>query len=128
MNLNEFLKEYTAKNDNALDVWCDWFCSEKALVNRTKNLGGTAKKIAKLIDTKDVEVYFKNCCPCRGGLYDVIGMYVGDEVPVVMSVDCEYEDYRFVVTDCKNDKNYGFNDRANAIRKFAEIFNDNFAG
>lgn len=52
--------------------WYDWFCSEKALANKTKVLYNKVIKImySKKINPKTQYVFFKNNCPMSGSLYD----------------------------------------------------------
>ena len=53
--------------------WYDWFCSDKALRNKTYKLAPKVKRIANLLGDKfqsEHYVFFKNNCPCVGNLYD----------------------------------------------------------
>ena len=52
--------------------WYDWFCSDSALVGKTKKLGPKVIQIAesKKVDKDKMYVFFKNNCPCDGPLYD----------------------------------------------------------
>lgn len=52
--------------------WYDWFCSDRALPNKTRVLG---KKVCKIADSRRFDkdktyVFFKNNCPMVGPLYD----------------------------------------------------------
>lgn len=58
-------------------TWChgffDWFCSDRALENKSKNLANQVIKFLAAnpqIDPKKHYVFFKNNCPMRGPLYD----------------------------------------------------------
>ena len=69
--------------------WYDWFCLDTSLVNKTRSLG---KKVLTLmasekIDTENSYVFFKNCCPMNGSLYDqfsICDMENGDVVYCVV--------------------------------------------
>ena len=52
--------------------WYDWFCKNSALRNKTKTLGKKVIRLSKSkkIDIDNMYVFFKNCCPCIGSLYD----------------------------------------------------------
>jgi hypothetical protein len=60
--------------EQQLDCWYDWFCTDKALVNKTKTLIGLLHQIAlsPRIDIYKQYVWFKNNCPMYGDakLYD----------------------------------------------------------
>ena len=51
----------------------DWFCKDSSLKNKAKKLISrlqTILKNNKRFDTTKTYVFFKNNCPCVGGLYD----------------------------------------------------------
>ena len=51
----------------------DWFCKDSSLKNKAKTLVSrlqTILKNNKRFDTTKTYVFFKNNCPCVGGLYD----------------------------------------------------------
>ena len=79
MNLNEWVEAFDRGDFDAGDRetqikagWYDWFCDDKSLANKTSRLGIKVKQIAAspLFDNEKVYVFFKNNCPCFGGLYD----------------------------------------------------------
>ena len=66
--------------------WWDWFCSTKALANKTKKL---YKQIIRIVeanklsnnanfDPEKVYIRLKNCCPVDGKLYDTICIFAID--------------------------------------------------
>lgn len=64
-------------NEQISDLFYDWFCSDKALVNRGKQLIRRLRKIAKnttKFNIETTEVWFNNNCPCFGELYDSISI------------------------------------------------------
>lgn len=64
------------------DIFYDWFCSNKALVGRTKTLATKLKMLAKssLIHPETDTVFFKNNCPVDGKLYDSLSICRDGEV------------------------------------------------
>lgn len=51
----------------------DWFCKDSSLKNKAEKLVSrlqTILKNNKRFDTTKTYVFFKNNCPCVGGLYD----------------------------------------------------------
>lgn len=56
------------------DAWYDWFCTDKALIKKTKTLVGLVRQIAlsPKINIDKQYVWFKNNCPLYGDgkLYD----------------------------------------------------------
>lgn len=51
----------------------DWFCKDSSLKNKAEKLVSrlqTILKNNKRFDTTKTYVFFKNNCPCCGGLYD----------------------------------------------------------
>ena len=63
---------YSSKITQCEAGWCDWFCKDSALANKTKKLGAKVCKIAnsKRFNKETSYVFFKNNCPCVGALYD----------------------------------------------------------
>ena len=64
-------------NNNVIDIdnyglWYDWFCKTSALHNRGIALLRKLKSIKNTtkFDKETTYVWFKNNCPCDGGLYD----------------------------------------------------------
>lgn len=51
-------------------VWYDWFCRDTSLKNKTIKLGKIVKQIKSggKVDIEKNYVFFKNNCPCFGGL------------------------------------------------------------
>lgn len=75
----EFIKNFLNDKyeDPSIDVqveagWYDWFCSDKALAEKTKKLALKIMQIqnSKLFDINKTYVFFKNNCPMTGNLYD----------------------------------------------------------
>lgn len=76
------ITEFTTKwdnNDFTKDVdsmiqagWYDWFCEDKALYNRLKDMVPKIKFIAQsgFFNPDECYVWFKNNCPVNGSLYD----------------------------------------------------------
>lgn len=81
-NLLEWIRKYDAGNFSNPDVivqidagWHDWFCRDTSLVSKTKSLSSKVKKVASStkvnkLGLENVYVFFKNCCPLSGRLYD----------------------------------------------------------
>lgn len=65
-----------AKNGNIQELsdelWYDWFCSDKALLSKTKRMVGMLSKVKNPTILDNYTVWFKNNCPCCGPLYDDI--------------------------------------------------------
>jgi hypothetical protein len=70
--LNPQTGSIDAEGDFDSGVWYDWFCSEKALINRGKLLLGKVRAISNSnkFDNDKCYVFFKNNCPMSGPLYD----------------------------------------------------------
>lgn len=78
-NLLEWLSDFREGKFDSPEVivqieagWYDWFCKNESLKNKTKVLG---TKLAQIINSPKLEpksqfVWFKNCCPMNGTLYD----------------------------------------------------------
>jgi len=83
MNITDFQIKYKEEEFEENDVsvqcsagWYDWFCKTTSLKNKTKKLG---KIIAKFKDNSTFKldtssIYFKNCYPINGNLYDLMGI------------------------------------------------------
>lgn len=58
--------------DSTCFVFYDWFCSDKALRNKSIKLFKQLKLFVKMkdIDLDNMYVFFKNNCPVNGPLYD----------------------------------------------------------
>ena len=79
LNLIEWIENFKkgdyenpSRNSQIDAGWCDWFCKDTALVNRTKSLG---KKLIQIVNSPKINpetsyVFFKNNCPVWGSLYD----------------------------------------------------------
>ena len=61
----------TSEIDNR-QLWFDWFCRTSSIQNRGTTLLSRLKSIRKStkFDKEITYVWFKNNCPCDGGLYD----------------------------------------------------------
>jgi len=80
LNLQEVLD---SEHETHLGLWYDWFCKDKALPLKTKRMMAKVRKIAKSMvksgkDLTKYRVYFKNCAPLNGSLYDTIGIVALD--------------------------------------------------
>lgn len=83
MKIKNFVEAYKNKDfsfNGCLDAWYDWFCTDKSLINRTKRLANTIKKVYKSLSDlnyklDNFEVSLKNCCPCSGPTYDRISIF-----------------------------------------------------
>lgn len=79
MTIREFVKRFANGDFKSKDKatqceagWYDWWCSTRALANKTEILG---KKVVSIQDSPRFDkdktyVFFKNNCPCVGKLYD----------------------------------------------------------
>ena len=68
----EVLANNNVINIDNLGLWYDWFCKTSALHNRGITLLRKLKSIKNTtkFDKETTYVWFKNNCPCFGGLYD----------------------------------------------------------
>lgn len=81
LSIRKFIEEFQNGTFNIKDIdvqisagWHDWFCKDESLLNKTKQLG---KKVIQIKDSPKIDldkqyVFFKNCCPVNGSLYDQI--------------------------------------------------------
>lgn len=77
-DVRKVLDTYFATGE-APDVWYDWFCKDRELPKRGKRLAqilaffvGREKLDDKYLANK--YVFFKNCCPVNGKLYDQVSI------------------------------------------------------
>lgn len=69
--INEVLATPTTK-EFIYSLWYDWFCRDTSLQNKGLALLNKLNQIkeSKKFDNNKTYVFFKNCCPCDGSLYD----------------------------------------------------------
>ena len=69
--INEVLKTPATK-EFIYSLWYDWFCNTTSLQNKGLDLLKKLNQInkSKKFDSDKTYVFFKNCCPCDGSLYD----------------------------------------------------------
>ena len=86
------------------ELWYDWFCSDKALLGKTKRLVGMLGKVKNPVILDNYTVWFKNNCPMCGPLYDDIRF----EPLKADHTEDERKDRYFVlcVKDNREPKNY----------------------
>jgi hypothetical protein len=66
-------KEKREERDIAISAgWYDWFCSDRALLGKTKRLGSVVCQLkdSGKINLDTMYAWFKNNCPMEGPLYD----------------------------------------------------------
>lgn len=77
----------------------DWFSETRALKAKSKSLLGTLRGIVKtgtkLFDPEKTYVFFKNNCPCTGGLYDDLRI-------------CDIESGEVLYNVCPKNPRYGY--------------------
>jgi hypothetical protein len=102
-----FNKEKEEERDIAISAgWYDWFCSDRALLGKTKRLGSV---VCQLKDSAKVNLdtmyaWFKNNCPMVGGLYDdfrIADMESGENI-FVCSYKSPYEKKNWAVYTIAN--------------------------
>lgn len=79
------------------DLWWDWFCKDTSLERKGKSLFSKLKAIAKSnkFDNDKCYVFFQNCCPCFGRLYDqfkICDLETGDVLYCVTPKSGHYAD------------------------------------
>lgn len=72
MNLREQLVTLSAEPNCAVDLFYDWFCKDSSLPCKAAALVSKVTRVWKSprFDWNKVYVFFKNCCPLDGSLYD----------------------------------------------------------
>ena len=115
MTVCEFLERFKNGEFDSSDVntqieagWFDWFCRDRALVNKTKDLAAKISQImhSKLFDPNNTYVFFKNNCPLYGKKYDSFGINdidTGDNIlyvsPKMGHDNAQLKDKALVVVD-----------------------------
>lgn len=71
--LVKMTQDEIAKADRC-QLFYDWFCKDASLPGKSKRLMASVRAIVKtgtkMFDPDKTYVFFKNNCPCEGGLYD----------------------------------------------------------
>jgi hypothetical protein len=96
MTIREFIRKYESGGfkDNSLETmraagWYDWFCKDSCLKSKLDKLYPKVVAVSqsKKINPDTMYVFFQNCCPGEGSLYDefkICDMRTGDVVYVVV--------------------------------------------
>lgn len=106
ISINELLAKRTngtLTNDAIEDLWYDWFCKDRALVNRGKALLSRLSSIYKAnaknpnpkFDPSKTYTFFKNNCPLRGNIYDdfrICDIETGDVIWTIVPLSGHYVD------------------------------------
>lgn len=84
------------------DLWYDWFCKDRALVNKGKALLSRLSSINKAnnvnkskFDPEKTYTFFKNNCPVNGHLYDdfrICDIETGDVIWTIIPQSGHYVD------------------------------------
>ena len=101
-SIKELLEKRTNKtltNDDVEDLWYDWFCKDKAILNKGKTLLCRLSSINKAnkgkFDPEKTYTFFKNNCPLRGRLYDdfrICDIETGDVIWTIIPKSGHYSD------------------------------------
>lgn len=131
LTLTEQLNNYDSGKYDSPDVitqidagWYDWFCQDKSLRSKTKNLYPKVKKLVKKLNlnTDLVYVFFKNNCPCQGSLYDDFRICSIEDRGVLLTVTPKdsHEDGRSSIWSRSNE----FDSPISVSNNFSELLND----
>ena len=93
----DILEKNNVKSIDNLGLWYDWFCKTSSLHNRGITLLRKLKSIKNTtkFNKETTYVWFKNNCPCRGGLYDdfrIADKETGDVLYTIVPKNVEYEE------------------------------------
>lgn len=79
--------------------WWDWFCRDSSLKNKTIKISKILLKINNDYILDNFYVFFKNCCPMYGSLYDRITFNsLNDKPSFGIDIDKQYTKEK---TGCK---------------------------
>lgn len=100
--IKELLEKRSSKtltDEDIKDLWYDWFCKDKAILNRGKTLLCRLSSINRAnhgkFDPEKTYVFFKNNCPVNGCLYDdfrICDIETGDVIWTVIPRSGRYVD------------------------------------
>ena len=133
-NIKEFLDAWfaakptkEARNDIAVDIWYDWFCSVKGLFARTRKFIGPLHQLVKALpEAGTLTPSGKNCCPISAPLYDRLRIFDGDTFVCGIAFDDIREDYRFEV-ESETEVVYTGDDHAEMVAAMIEVARKHFA-
>lgn len=104
-SIKELLEKRTNKtltDEDVEDLWYDWFCKDKAILNRGKALLSRLSSINKAnsvnkskFDPEKTYTFFKNNCPVNGRLYDdfrICDIETGDVIWTIIPKSGHYVD------------------------------------
>lgn len=116
ISVREWIKRFNNKefedpsfNTQCKAGWYDWFCTDKALKNKTKRMGRIIKQITNEFILDNCYVFFKNCCPACNPLYDTFRFCLLDDKEddgrcyLTISLDDKNEKWRYNVYGRSND-------------------------
>lgn len=79
--------------------WFDWFCRDSSLKNKTIKISKILLKINNDYILDNYYVFFKNCCPMYGSLYDrIVFNSLNDKPSFGIDIDRQYTKEK---TGCK---------------------------
>ena len=128
LNIKDWIIKFNNKEFKKKDFdtqvkagWYDWFCSDKSLARKTKNIGNIIKKINNEILLNNYYIFFKNNCPMFGPTYDTFKICRIDNGEVLYSIDLndKREDHKYEIYGNKNDfvsALFGTNNRKELIK------------
>lgn len=133
-NIKEFLDAWfaakptkEARDDIAVDIWYDWFCTTKGLFARTRKFIGPLHQLIKALpEAGALTPSGKNCCPVSAPLYDRLRIFDGDTFVCGIAFDDIREDYRFEV-ESENAVVYTGDDHAEMVAAMIEVARKHFA-
>lgn len=106
ITVREWIEKFDNKEFEDKDVkvqcdagWYDWFCRDTSLAGKTAKMGSIIRRITNPDILDNHYVFFKNCCPMVGGLYDRFSIcdLIDGEVSFCINISSPYEDAKFSV-------------------------------